>query len=69
MAGFNILPRSKETCHCLTRTGLGARSQVGIERNDILSMLPVGFVRALREGGHPLPSLGIAAHRSRTLKR
>ena len=69
MAGFRILPRSKQTCHCLTKTGLGAMSQVGTERNDILSILPVDFVRASREGWHPLPSLGNAAHRSRMLRR
>lgn len=50
MAGFTILPRSKETCHCLTRIGLGAMSQVGTARNDILNMLPVNLVRAIREG-------------------
>lgn len=41
MAGFNITPRLKESCHCLTETGLGAMSQVGIERKDILRILPV----------------------------
>lgn len=40
MAGFNIFPRSKQSCHCLTRTGLGAMSQVGIVRMDMLRMLP-----------------------------
>lgn len=55
MAGFIILPRSKEICHCLTKTGLGAMSQVGIERNDMLSMLPVEVVRAIRSRGAAPP--------------
>lgn len=50
MAGFNILPRSKESCHCRTKIGLGARSKVGTERKDILSILPENHVRAIREG-------------------
>lgn len=51
MAGFIILPRSKEICHCLARTGLGAMSKVGTERNDIPNILPVNYVRAIRKWG------------------
>lgn len=69
MPGFNILPRSKETCHCLTRTGLGAMSQVGRARKDMLRMLPVSHVRDVRERRLPLPLLRDAAHQSRMLKR
>ena len=65
MAGFNILPRSKETCHCRTNIGLGAMSQVGIERKDMLSILPVDDVRE----GRLCLSLRDAAHQSRMQKR
>lgn len=68
MAGFNILPRSKEIFHCLTKTGLGAISQVGTERKDILKILPVTSVRAVREEKQALPLRRHAAHQSRMLK-
>ena len=70
MAGFNITPRSKQSCHCLAETGLGAMSQVGIAKKDILRILPVGSVRAIRKGRQHLPlPLRNAAHQSRMLKR
>ncbi len=68
MAGFNIMPRSKESCHCLTEIGLGAMSQVGMERKDILRMLPVRSVRSIRKRRQPLP-VWDAAHQSRMPKR
>lgn len=69
IAGFIILPRSKEICHCRTRTGLGAMSHDGSVRKDILRILPVSSVRAFGEGRQALPLLRNAAHRSRMLKR
>lgn len=59
MAGFKMMPRSKESCHCRTRTGLGAMSQVGMERTDMLRMLPVGFLvrSCFGKGGCVLLSL------------
>ena len=69
MPGFNILPRSKETCHCLTGIGFGAISQVGRARKDILRMLPVKLVRVFTERRLPLLLLRNAAHQSRMLKR
>ena len=69
IAGFNTTPRSKESCHCLIRTGLGAMSQVGMEMKDILRILPVSSVRAILEGRQPLPLLRDAAYQSRMLKR
>ena len=51
MAGFIILPRSKETFHCLTGSGFGATSQVGTAKKDIPRILPVKLLETLERGG------------------
>lgn len=56
IAGFIILPRLKQACHCLTKSGLGAMSHVGTEKKDRARILPASSVRAIREGREPLPA-------------
>lgn len=51
MAGFSILPRSKETFHCLTGSGFGATSQVGTAKKEIPRILPAKLLEKLERGG------------------